>query len=123
MEKHQVEGTLIESNLFQNVNETYDVIISNPPYLKKEEEVEQIVKENEPHLALYAENEGLYFYEEILKQVENYTKKNYLLAFEIGYQQKEQVIALAHKYLKNIKVFAKQDFAEKDRMIFILKTE
>ena len=118
-----VDIELVESNLFENINNKYDVIISNPPYLRKEEEIEQIVKDNEPHIALFAENEGLYFYEEILKQVENYTNDKYLIAFEIGYTQKEQVVKLANKYLKNIKIYTKQDLALKDRMIFILKNE
>lgn len=122
-DKLDVDVEIIQSNLFENIHDKYDVIISNPPYLRKEEEIEQIVKDNEPHLALYAENEGLYFYEEILKQVENYTNSKYLIAFEIGYLQKNQVVELANKYLKNIKIITKKDLALKDRMIFILKDE
>ena len=119
----QADVTLIESDLFKNINSKYDVIISNPPYIKNEEEIEQIVKDNEPHLALYANNDGLYFYEEILKQVENYTNNKYLIAFEIGYLQKEDILGLIDKYLSNVEVITKKDLAGKDRMIFILKNE
>ena len=56
-------ANLIHSDMFQNITNKYDIIISNPPYIKTTEEIEEIVKNNEPHLALYADNNGLYFYE------------------------------------------------------------
>ena len=48
------KANIIESDFFSNINKKYDVIISNPPYIKDNEEIEDIVKNNEPHLALYA---------------------------------------------------------------------
>ena len=47
---------------FKNIKDKYDVIISNPPYIKENEEIEDIVKNNEPHIALYAGNDGLDYY-------------------------------------------------------------
>ena len=61
---------IIESDFFEKVNKQYDVIISNPPYIRDEEEIEEIVKGNEPHLALYAGKEGMDCYEKILQNID-----------------------------------------------------
>ena len=66
--------------MLDNVTEKYDVIVSNPPYIRTNEEIEDIVKNNEPHLALYAGNEGLDYYEKILSTA----KKNLNDKFLIG---------------------------------------
>ena len=100
------------------LNKKYDLIISNPPYIAYDEEIMDIVKNNEPHLALYADNEGLYYYEQILKNVKDYLKKDYLIAFEIGYKQAKKIDLLAHKYL-NCSVTIEKDLYGKDRYVFI----
>ncbi len=61
-----------QSDIFSNVKDKYDVIISNPPYIREDEPIMDIVKNNEPHIALYAEDNGLYFYKQILKEANNY---------------------------------------------------
>lgn len=111
---------VIHSNLFSNIKEKYDVIISNPPYIRYDEKIMDIVKNNEPHIALYADNNGLYCYEEILKNCKNYLNDNFIIAFEIGEKQKEDIIKIANKYLDNIDVICKKDMQERDRMIFIM---
>lgn len=100
-------------------NRKYDVIISNPPYISHDEEIMEIVKSNEPKKALYAKNNGLYYYEEILKNVSNIINKEFIIAFEIGSTQKDKIIDIAKKNLKNIKIITKKDLSERDRMIFI----
>ena len=50
-------------------NKKYDVIISNPPYIMEDEEIMDIVKNNEPHLALFAKDDGLYFYKKIIDDI------------------------------------------------------
>ena len=65
-----------------------DVIVSNPPYIDLNEEVDESVINFEPHLALYAKNNGLEFYEKILKDVPLVINKNGLIYFEIGYKQR-----------------------------------
>ena len=100
------------------LNKKYDLIISNPPYIAYDEEIMDVVKNNEPHIALYAENEGLYYYEQILKNVKNYLKKYYLIAFEIGYKQAKKIELLAHQYLE-CSVTIEKDLYGKDRYIFI----
>ena len=116
---NQVEIDFKQGDMLQPLTEKYDLIISNPPYISKEEEIMDIVKENEPHLALYADNEGLYYYEQILKNASNYINENYLIAFEIGYKQGQQIIDIAHQCLNNCTVKLEQDLQGKDRFIFI----
>lgn len=111
---------IIQSDLFKNIHDKYDVIISNPPYISKNEEIMDIVKNNEPSIALYAENEGLYFYEEILKNCKQHLNKEYLIAFEIGYLQKDRIVELVNKYIEDCEIVCKKDIQSRDRMIFIM---
>ena len=101
---NNVNINFIQSNLFENVSGKYHCIISNPPYIKEDEEIMDIVKNNEPHLALYAPNEGLYFYEEILKEANKYLEDKFIIAFEIGETQGEDILAIAGKYFPTSKL-------------------
>ena len=114
-------ANLIESDFLTNINNKYDVIISNPPYIKDNEEIEDIVKNNEPHLALYAGEKGLDCYEKILSTVSNHMKDRCLIAFEIGYTQASDITNLVNKYLDNVRLEIKKDLSNKDRMMFIFK--
>lgn len=116
---NDVNINFIHSNLFTNINGTFDVIISNPPYIAYNEVIDEKVKNNEPHLALYAENSGLYFYEQILKEAHNYLNKKNMLAFEIGETQGEDLKEIAHKYFPKAKILVEKDFPGKDRYLFI----
>lgn len=110
----------IQSDIFDHVNKKYDIIISNPPYIKTDEKIEDIVKKHEPHLALYAGADGLDIYKKILKNISNHLNHRFLIAFEIGCTQKNDIISLIHTYLHDVKIEVKKDLSEKDRMIFIL---
>jgi len=114
-----VDINFIKSDMLDGVNDKFNVIISNPPYISRDEQIEDIVKNNEPHLALYAEDEGLYFYDKILSTCRKNLEDKFLIAFEIGMTQKDRVIALANKYFENITIECKKDMSDKDRMIFI----
>ena len=120
-EKLNVDVNIIESDLFSNINSKFDVIISNPPYVSFDDEVDELVLKNEPKLALYANNNGLEFYEKILSSCENNLNNKYLIAFEIGSSQKKDVLELINKYLEDVKIITKQDMSNRDRMIFIFK--
>lgn len=120
---NNVEIVFKQSNVFENIDEEYDVIISNPPYIKEEEQIDNIVKNNEPHIALYAGIDGLDVYKRILKNCSEFLKSNFLIAFEIGETQGNDIKNLAEKYLKNIKVIIKKDIYNRDRFIFITKNE
>ncbi len=119
--KNKVDINYIQGDMLNPLSKKYDLIISNPPYISYDEKIMDIVKNNEPHLALYALNEGLYYYEEILKNCSNFLKDKYLIAFEIGQTQGKKIKDLALKYLDNIEVIIKQDMQGLDRFIFIRK--
>lgn len=109
----------IESDLFSNVNERYDVIISNPPYISYDEEIMNIVWNNEPHLALYAPDNGLYFYDKIIKDSSKYLNDKFIMAFEIGYKQGEDIVKIVNKYYKDTNISVEKDYSGRDRFVFI----
>lgn len=114
---------LCQNDMLENLEEKYDIIISNPPYIKENEPIEEIVKNNEPHLALYAGIDGLDYYRKILKEAKYRVKNRFLLAFEIGETQKDAIIELAKLSFPQAKIDAKKDMQNRDRMIFIYQTE
>lgn len=107
------------SDLFSNIDGVFDVIVSNPPYISYDEEIDDIVKNNEPSISLYASSCGLYYYEEILKNISKYLKKEYIIAFEIGYTQGEDIINLVYKYLGDVIVEVEKDYNLRDRFVFV----
>lgn len=118
--KNEVEIKFIKNNMLDNISDKFDVIISNPPYIDKNEEIMEIVKNNEPHLALYADNEGLYYYEKILKQAKNNLNDKFIIAFEIGYKQGEKIKKIAKENYPNADIILKKDLQGKDRFIFVI---
>ena len=116
---NNVNINFINSDIFNEVEGIYDVIISNPPYIRYDEEIMDIVKNNEPNIALYASDNGLYYYKEILSTCSKYLKKNFLICFEIGSEQGNDVKNLALKYLKDIHISVEKDYAGFDRFVFI----
>ena len=97
----------------------YDLIISNPPYIKEDEKIMDIVKNNEPHLALYAKDNGIYFYKKIIDNIPYITKDKYLISFEIGYTESTDIVDYANKNLKDINISVEKDYNNLDRFIFI----
>ena len=117
---NDVKIKFVNSDIFSNVDGKFDIIISNPPYISYDESIEDIVKNNEPHIALYASCDGLFYYESILKDCGKYLNSNYLIAFEIGYKQGYRIKELAYKYLsKDIVVNIEKDYSNRDRFVFI----
>ena len=117
--ENNVNINFIHSNMLEKVKNKYDIIISNPPYISYDEIVEDIVKNNEPHIALYADNNGIEFYEKILKEVSNYINKPGIIAFEIGMNQGKMIKRLVTDYIKTDKIKIEKDLTGKDRYIFI----
>ena len=112
-----------QSDIFSNVNKKYDVIVSNPPYIARDEEIMDIVYNNEPHMALFADDNGLYFYDKILKECKNYLNDKFVIAFEMGCSQGEFIEKLALKYLDNVNVSIEKDYSGRDRFVFIVSKE
>ena len=119
--KNSCDINFVISDVFSNIKGRYDVIISNPPYIAHNEEIMDIVKKNEPSIALYASDNGLYFYKKILDNVSNYVNNKYIIAFEIGYTQACAIKEYAHNLLENVEILIEQDLSGKDRYLFILK--
>lgn len=118
--KNNVLVNFIEGDMLKSLNKKYDVIISNPPYISYDEEIMDIVKNNEPSIALYAKNNGLYYYEEIIKNSKNFLKEKNILAFEIGYLQGGYLKDYAFKYFKDANIVVKKDLSGRDRFLFII---
>ena len=118
---NDVDINFVESDIFSNVEGKYDVIISNPPYISRNEEVMDSVEKYEPHLALYAENDGLYFYQNILENAKKYLNDKFIIAFEIGYWQGNIIKEYALKYFSDSTILIEKDYTDRDRFIFIIK--
>lgn len=116
----EADVDLIESDLFSNIDkeETFDIIVSNPPYIESDE-VDRLmpeVKDHEPRLALDGMEDGLYFYRKIVKEAKSHLTENGALFFEIGYNQGKAVSELMIKNgYKEVKVM--KDLCGLDRVV------
>ena len=107
---------ILKSNLFEEVEEKFDLIYSNPPYIKTSE-IENLqveVRNHEPRLALDGGSDGLYFYRKIIKKSQDYLNKNGFLIFEIGYDEAKDVSLLMRKNF-NVEIF--KDLNNLDRVV------
>lgn len=98
----------------------FDLIISNPPYISKDEEIMPAVKKYEPKVALFAKNNGLHFYHLILNKYKNSLTNNGVIALEIGATQKNAILEIVKEVMPRAKTICKKDYAGKDRFIFII---
>ena len=111
--------TFLSSDLFQNISEEkYDIIVSNPPYIKRKviKTLDEEVK-REPIIALDGGNDGLDFYKKIIGNAYQYLKYKGYLCLEIGYDQKDEVIDLISKEEKYIDTYSKKDLFDNDRIV------
>ena len=118
--------SFIQSDVYSNINlginldNKLDMIISNPPYIPTSDYVEDIVKNNEPHLALYAGEKGLDIYDRIIKDAEKYLSENGWILFEIGCNQYLDIKELLNIYKLNVKeVKVCKDYNNLDRIVII----
>lgn len=117
--KLEADVTLIQSDLFAQVDGKYDVIVSNPPYIRTAviEGLKEEVKFHDPFLALDGKEDGLYFYREIIRTSPAYLKENGRLYFEIGHDQGEAVkMLMCEAGFTDVTV--KKDLAGLDRVVF-----
>lgn len=116
--KNNTDIKFIQKDILnEEINESFDIIISNPPYLTHNDIVGKEIA-YEPQIALYAENKGIEFYEEIIKQASKIKPK--LIAFETGENQKKLLVPIIKEYFPNAKISCENDLAGKERYIFII---
>ena len=108
---------VICSDLFEKIDGKFDIIVSNPPYIKSLDilQLDREVKDFEPHLALDGGESGLVFYEKIIQDAPNFLNKGGKLFFEIGIEQSGDIVSLMEKEFEDIKVL--KDYNNIDRII------
>ena len=110
-----------KSDCFAEISEKYDIIVSNPPYISREDESEVglNVFHSEPHLALFADEDGLAIYRRIAEDAKDYLKDGGKIYLEIGYKQGQSVPELFRKYLPEKRVRTLKDQFGQDRMVVV----
>lgn len=120
-QNHNADISFIQSDIFNNIDDKFDIIVSNPPYIDRKDEVtmQDNVLKYDPYLALFAEEEGMYFYRKIIEQANDYLDENGVIFFEIGYDQKDKIIKLADMNGYSGEVY--KDINGRDRMAFLVR--
>lgn len=118
-ERNQASVDFIESDVFNQISGKFDVIISNPPYIAydDEDEVGVNVLASEPHLALFADEDGFAIYRRIIEGASSHLTENGKLYFEIGYKQGDGMRRLLAQHFPEKRVRVLQDIFGKDRMV------
>ena len=113
---------IIQSDLFEKIEEKFDIIVSNPPYIETKT-IQTLDKEvqMEPRIALDGGEDGLDLYRRIIKEAYKYLYNNGILALEIGYNQKDRVINLLKESNMYKEIYSKKDLSNIDRIIVCRK--
>lgn len=96
-----------------------DILISNPPYIPKEEVLETSVKDHEPHVALFGGEDGLKYYRIIFEKAKQVLKPKSMMAFEMGWNQREALLNEVKAYFPDAYAEVLKDINGKDRMLFV----
>lgn len=110
-------GDMLEPLIDRNLK--VDILISNPPYIPSQEEMEASVVDYEPHVALFGGEDGLKFYRIIFENCRKVLKDKAMMAFEMGWNQKAAMEALMQEYFPNDRYEIIKDMSGKDRMLFV----
>lgn len=120
--QNEVENkiTFIQSDMFENVKGKFDIIVSNPPYIKTDiiQTLDKQVQ-NEPHIALDGGEDGLDFYKILINEAHKYLKKDGKIFLEIGYDQKQEVENLTKQSKHYKKIETIKDLSQNDRVIIL----
>lgn len=118
---YQLDITFIVSDVFSQLSGTFDMIVSNPPYIAYEDkdEVGLNVYQSEPHLALFAAEDGYAIYRRIIEEASNYLSEKGKFYFEIGYKQGEGIKALVNTHFPQKRVRVLRDVFGKERMVVV----
>ena len=119
--KQNLQIFLKKSDCFTEISEKYDIIVSNPPYISREDELEVglNVLHSEPHLALFADEDGLAIYRRIAEDATDYLKNGGKIYLEIGCKQGQSVPELFRKHFPEKRVRTLKDQFGQDRMVVI----
>ncbi len=112
------EGDLLKPLIENNLK--FDILVSNPPYVAYDDEVDPLVIKNEPHLALFAEEQGMACYDKILSDAHKILNKPNIILFEHGYKQKELMLKVIDKYYPDSTCEIIKDLSENDRFTVII---
>lgn len=117
-QKNEVNINIVQADLFDGINEKFDIIVSNPPYIKTED-IKMLAKDvqNEPFIALDGGKTGLEIYKKIIKNANEFLEPNGWLCLEIGYDQKEEIIKLINETNNYNNIYSKKDLAGNDRIV------
>ena len=112
------EGDLLEPLIKEQLK--FDILISNPPYIAYNDEVDPLVISNEPHLALFADDLGMACYDKILKDASKILNTPNIIIFEHGYKQRKLMLELVDKYYPNSECEIIKDLSGNDRITVII---
>ncbi len=116
------KATFLQGDLFEPIKgRKFDIIVSNPPYIPQGEYVEDLVVNNEPDIALFGGEDGLYFYRLIIEQAPNFVNDRFIIAFEHAYDKAKELKKIIQKHFVDVDIIQKKDMQGKDRMTFIIK--
>ncbi len=119
-EQNNAEISFFKKNIFRfQPVQKYDILISNPPYITKKDEIDEAIK-YEPQKAIFADDSGINFYKHIISTCKNYLNKKNIIAFEIGCTQGAKLKELSKQYYPNAKIIIEKDLSLKDRYLFII---
>ena len=116
---YNLQINFIISNLFAGITGKFDIIVSNPPYLIDKNEAELIVCDNEPSLALYAPEKGLYFYERILSDAPSFINIPGMIFFEIPANKDTELLKCLNKFGLDNKYIIEKDLNGQNRILII----
>ena len=117
---NKADITFIHEDIYKfNPENKYDILISNPPYVKETDKVSPHIK-FEPKKAIYANDAGLEYYKYIISTCKKYLNKKNIIAFEIGCDHGEILSKLAKKHFPKGNIILEKDLSGKDRYLFII---
>ncbi len=120
---NEVDINFICSDVFDEINDKYDLIVSNPPYIDPLDinKIDKIVYQNEPHLALFGGEKGLYYYKRIIDDIDLYLNDGGLLIMEIGDTQAQDIKDYLRENKENYKIDVYKDYNGFNRIVVIGK--